>query len=77
MLPRNIADVLLLSGNQANRSSKSTEGLILMQKWKRVLLTPCHQPSGIKSGEKKRRDGAGLSRAPLVGRRTVLEGTLA
>lgn len=66
MLPRNRVDILLLSGNQANRSSKSTEGQILMQKWERVLLIPCCQPSRIKCGEKKKRDGAGLNRAPLV-----------
>ncbi|XP_042816443.1 protein transport protein Sec31B isoform X4 [Panthera tigris] len=54
--------------NKIELTSLQSEKMLwqFLKKWKRVLLTPCHQPSGIKSGEKKRRDGAGLSRAPLV-----------
>lgn len=77
VLPRNIADTLLLSSYQDNRFRKSTEGPILMQKGKRALLTLCPQPSGTQIWGEKGRDDVGLSRALLVVQRTMFEGTLA
>lgn len=43
VLPRNIADILLLSGYQGNRSRKSTEGPVLIAEGGKGLLT--HLPT--------------------------------